>query len=235
MHDSLKPEYFFLLSSFEHAELFQDCSHVWVALKKLPRYLAGAVLGNIEVEIPEGVHLEKPELISIGRGTKIEPGAFIRGPCIIGKNCTVRHGAYIRGELVTGDHCVIGHATEVKSAIFLNEAHAAHFAYVGDSILGNRVNLGAGTKCANLKLDNSTVAINYEGERISTGLRKFGAVIGDDSQLGCNSVTNPGTLVGQKVFCYPCLNIGGFVPSCRMIKSNAKNSVAPLSKSLSPK
>lgn len=232
MHESLKTEFFFLLSAYAHAELFSDCEHVWLALKKLPRYLAGAVLGNIEVEIPAGVYLEKPELISIGKGTKIEPGAFIRGPCIIGKDCVVRHGAYIRGDFITGDKCIIGHATEVKSSIFLNEVHAAHFAYVGDSILGNRVNLGAGTKCANLKLDNSPVAIHLEGKpKIATGMRKLGAIIGDDSQLGCNSVTNPGTLLGQKVFCYPCLNIGGVIPSYRVVKSSEKLNITPISSS----
>jgi NDP-sugar pyrophosphorylase family protein len=221
MHKNFTPDLFFDLSTFKHAELFAN-SHVWDALKKLAAYLAAQPLGKIEIEIPPGVHLEFPEKISIGKGTKIEPGAFIRGPCIIGKDCSIRHGAYIRGDFLTGDHCVVGHATEVKSAIFLNNAHAAHFAYVGDSILGNRVNLGAGTKCANLKLDNTEVVLRTHEGPVSTGLRKFGAIIGDDCQLGCNSVTNPGTILGKGVFCYPCLNIGGVIPGQQMIKSNEK-------------
>lgn len=222
MPTPFSPHHFFELSSFKHLSLFENTDHVWLALKRLPKYLAEQSLGKIEVDIPQGVYLEKRELISIGKGTIIEPGAFIRGPCIIGNNCTVRHGAYIRGDFIAGDHCVIGHTTEVKSSIFLDNAHAAHFAYVGDSILGNRVNLGAGVKCANLKLDNSEVIVHFNGQQITTGMRKLGAIIGDDCQLGCNSVTNPGTILGKKVLCYPCLNIGGVIQDHQKIKSAEK-------------
>lgn len=215
---NLKPDYFFDLSKSRHASLFQGLSYVWEVIPKISDYLKTATLGIIECEIPDGVHLISPEQISIGKGTIVEPGAYIKGPCIIGQNCTVRHGAYIRGDFICGDHCVIGHDTEVKNSLFLDSAHAAHFAYLGDTILGNRVNLGAGTKCANLKLDNNQVQIQIDSGAIPTGLRKFGAIIGDDSQTGCNSVTNPGTLLGKKVFIYPCLNVGGFIPSKHTVK-----------------
>lgn len=217
----LDPSFFFDLSSFEHASLFNSRSYPWEVLPFIEAYLKKLTLGRIEGEVSSRAYLIHPELIYIGEGSIVEPGAYIQGPCWIGKNCVVRHGAYIRGNLLTGNQCVIGHDTEVKNAIFLNEAHAAHFAYVGDSILGNGVNLGAGTKCANFRLDKQPINIHYENERIPTGLRKLGAIIGDGSQIGCNSVTNPGTLLGKEVRCYPCLNLGGFISSRSMIKSTA--------------
>lgn len=220
--EALKPSNFFDLSSFEHKNIFNDISNVWEVLPKITPYLEGLKLGKIEVNIPEGVHLVNPELISIGAGTVVEPGAYIKGPCMIGKNCTIRHGAYIRGHLIAGDGCVIGHDTEIKNAILMNNAHAAHFAYVGDSILGNRVNLGAGTICANLKLDKGLVRVTVDGKRIDTQLKKFGAIIGDDSQTGCNSVTNPGTLLGKNVCSYPCTNFGGFISSDQVIQNEQK-------------
>ena len=187
---TFSPEYFFDLSEYEHAPLFENKQNVWEVFKVLKHYIAGLKLGIIEIEIPAGVHLIHPELISIGKGSVVEPGAYIKGPCFIGKNCTVRHGAYIRGDLLTGDHCVIGHDTEIKHSILLNNAHAAHFAYVGDSILGNNVNLGAGTICANLKFDNKEVDIKTPGGFVNSDLRKLGAILGDNSQTGCNTVTN---------------------------------------------
>lgn len=210
---ALNPEVFFDTTSFAHRELFTGCRFVWEALTRIQSYLQKLPLGRIEVEVPPGAFLVNPEMISIGKGSVIEPGAYIQGPCVLGERCVVRHGAYIRGQLIAGNGCVVGHTTEVKNAIFLNDAHAAHFAYIGDSILGNKVNLGAGTKCANLRLDGGQVVIHHQGERFPTGLRKFGAIIGDGAQVGCNAVTNPGTLLGKGVLCHPCLNVGGVVLS----------------------
>lgn len=221
----LNPDYFFDLSTFSHAQLFITEEAPWTALTRITPYLASQTLGKIESEVPDTAYLIDPHLISIGKNTIIEPGAYIKGPCIIGAHCTVRHGAYIRGNVITGDHCLIGHDTEIKNSILLGHAHAAHFAYLGDTIIGNRVNLGAGTKCANLKLDNGNVTVLYQKQRLDTGLRKFGAIIGDDSQLGCNAVTNPGTLLGKNVLCYPIVNISGFVPSNSIVKSIQKFSI----------
>lgn len=221
--ENLKLESFFDLSKFKHAEIFENCAFAWNAISKISSYLANYRHFNIEAEIPEGVYLIDRELISIGKGTVIEPGCYIKGPCIIGENCTIRHGAYIRGNFIAGDHSVIGHDTEVKNTIMLNHAHAAHFAYLGDSIVGNKVNLGAGTKCANLKLDGGKIDLMFKGTKISTELRKFGAIIGDGCQLGCNSVTNPGTVLGKNVMCYPCTNFGGYVAPNSLVKPNTKN------------
>lgn len=143
------------------------------------------------------------EKIRLGQGTLIEAGAMIKEPAIIGDRNEIRQGAYIRGYCLTGNSCVIGHVTEVKHSIFLDEAKAGHFAYLGDSILGNRVNLGAGTKLANLRFVNGDIQVRTEQGAKSTGLRKLGAILGDDVQTGCNSVTNPGTLLGKKSMVLP--------------------------------
>ena len=141
--------------------------------------------------------------IRIGKGVLIEPGAFIKSPTIIGDQTEVRHGAYIRGNCLFGRNCVVGHVTEVKHSIFLDRAKAGHFAYLGDSILGNEVNLGAGTKLANLRFIKGEIPISIPGGLVKTGLRKLGAILGDHVQTGCNSVTNPGTLLGKKSMVIP--------------------------------
>jgi NDP-sugar pyrophosphorylase family protein len=215
------PENFFDLSTYEHKPLFTGIEFAWDALSKIKPYLASQALGKIDVEVPNGVYLINPESISIGKGTVIEPGAYIKGPCIIGENCLIRHGAYIRGDLITGSHCVIGHTTEIKHAILLEGVRADHFAYIGDSILGNRVHLGAGVKLANFKLDGCSIAISLEGHLINTGRNKLGALLGDDVQIGCNTVTCPGTLLGKGVLCYPGLTIRGFIEAKSLIKPSS--------------
>lgn len=141
--------------------------------------------------------------IDIGEGALLEGGALIKSPAIIGKCTEVRQGAYLRGYCLTGKRCVVGHTTEVKHSIFLNDAKAGHFAYLGDSILGQDANLGAGTKFANLKFLGGNVSIRTENGLVDTGRRKFGAILGDGAQTGCNSVTNPGTIIGQEGILMP--------------------------------
>lgn len=210
----------FDLSAFEYAEIFDGCEYPWQVLEKIhPYILQSRKLGKIEVGIPEGAHLLNPETISIGKGTVIEPGAYIKGPCLIGENCTIRQGAYIRGDVIAGNHCVIGHDSEVKNSIFLNKANAAHFAYVGDSVLGNRTNLGAGSKLANLRIDHREVTIWFFGEKYTSGRKKCGAMLGDDTHIGCNSVANPGVVCCKNVKCHPCINFGGFIPENAIIRS----------------
>lgn len=216
---SFIPKEYFDLSSFAHPLLFEGGFPVWTALRRIKNYFDSQKLGEILGSVEEGAHLVHPELIFIGKGTKVEAGAYIQGPCIIGDNCQIRHGAYIRGSVITGNDCVIGHATEVKNSIFLNEAKAGHLSYVGDSILGSRVNLGAGTKCANVRFDKKNVTVNLNGQKIDTGLRKFGAIFADDSQTGCNSVTNPGTIMGKNSRLGPCATVKGVVPKNHIVKA----------------
>ena len=141
--------------------------------------------------------------IQIGKGVLIESGSWIREPAFIGDYSEVRQGAYLRGYCLVGMRCVVGHATEVKHSIFLNDAKAGHFAYVGDSILGGDVNLGAGTKLANLRFLAGEVQVKTPVGTVGTGLRKFGAILGDRVQTGCNSVTSPGTLISPDSFLMP--------------------------------
>ncbi len=141
--------------------------------------------------------------IALGKGVLIETGAMIKSPAIIGDMSEVRQGAYLRGYCLAGKKCVLGHATEIKHSILLNAAKAGHFAYIGDSILGNNVNLGAGTKLANLRFLPGNITIYSEGEVIDTSRRKLGAILGDGCQTGCNSVTSPGTLMAREAVLMP--------------------------------
>ena len=155
--------------------------------------------------------------IAMGEGTTIEPGVVIKSPTIIGRNVELRQGAYIRGSVIIGDHAVVGHTTEVKNSLFMDHAEAGHFAYVGDRILGMRVNLGAGAKLANLELrsprekESHTVRsfeIPIKEERYQTGLQKLGAILGDDVEMGCNTVTSPGALIGPGSWVYANTTVG---------------------------
>lgn len=218
---------YFELDTFKHRAIFHEHEAIWEVLGRIHLYLSKQHLGVIEGFVDSAAHLIDSDLISIGKGSIVEPGAYIKGPCIIGENCVIRHGAYVRGDLIAGDGCIIGHDTEIKKAILLNGAQAAHFAYVGDSILGNGVNLGAGVKCANLKLNHNNIEITGFNFKIDTGMRKLGAIIGDHAQVGCNSVLNPGTLVGKNSFIHPCLSVHGIIPENHVIKSTSHVIIQP--------
>ncbi|CRX37515.1 UDP-N-acetylglucosamine diphosphorylase [Estrella lausannensis] len=220
--NDFSPTKLFDLSGFKHASIFDGCEYAWEALPKIHLFLEGLELGRIESPVPKEAHLVNPELITIESGCLIDPGVYIKGPCYLGRGTEVRFGAYIRGDVIAGEGVVIGHTTEVKNSILLNKAHAAHFAYVGDSILGCGVNLGAGTKLANLKLTRSQVRVRHKGSSIATNLRKFGAILADGAQTGCNCVTNPGTIMGRDSSAFPCTNIGGFIPSKHIFNHEGK-------------
>ncbi len=147
------------------------------------------------------------ESISIGAGVIIEPGALVKGPTIIGPNTEVRQGAYVRGRCIVGAGCIVGHTTEIKASVMLDGAKAGHFAYIGDSVIGREANLGAGTKLANLKIRDQNIRVMAHGTRILTNLRKFGAILGDHVETGCNSVTNPGTVLGRGCQVFPLTSV----------------------------
>ncbi len=188
------PRNYFDLEAFRHRILFDDVQHVWQALDHLASYLDSHQAWQILGEVAPGAIIQGP--VFIGASTVVEPGAMLIGPAVIGENCVVRHAAYLRGYVLIGDGCVIGHCTEMKASIMLDRAAAPHFNYVGDSIIGNDVNLGAGTICANLRLDEAEVrAVDVNGKRMLTGRVKLGAIIGDGARTACNTVLNPGTLL----------------------------------------
>lgn len=202
------PAALFDLEGLPFAELL-DVPFAWGALgKPLTAWLVANGCRDLRGTVEDGAFVLGD--VVLGEGSVIEPGAYVKGPCWIGRNVEVRHGAYIRGHAIIGDGAVVGHATEVKGSIFLPGAKAGHFAYVGDSILGRDVNLGAGTKLANLRLKGDEVTVKAAGGRVPTGLRKFGAILGDGVQTGCNSVTNPGTVLGKGCHVHPCVATGGW-------------------------
>jgi NDP-sugar pyrophosphorylase family protein len=211
----------FCLDTYKHKNLFSDLKYPWEALERLHVYLLEQRLGKIEISIAFGVLLVDPDKISIGPGTVIEPGAYIQGPCIIGRDCQIRQGAYIRENVLIADQCVIGHGSEIKHSILFNKAAAPHFNYVGDSILGSDVNLGAGVICANYRLDHQCVSAHFGQQKIKTRLKKLGACIGDNSQIGCNTVINPGTCIGKDVICYPNMTLQSYVPQKSLVKSSS--------------
>jgi NDP-sugar pyrophosphorylase family protein len=174
---------------------------LWEPLNRLELFIK-SFSGRIESDVT-GVCIKNPETVVIGKGCIFGPFVCIEGPVLIGDGCEVRPGAYIRPGSLIGDRVMIGHTTEIVRSIVFNEAKLAHFNYVGDSIIGERVNLGAGSKCANFRLDEGIINIRVDGQRISTGRRKVGAFIGDDASIGCNAVLNPGSIILPKGVVFP--------------------------------
>jgi len=213
----LSPRALFDLAGIDFADLFDDLEFAWEALRRLPDWLKAHVRSEIRCEVAEGAFVAR-EGVFVAEGAVVEPTAFVTGPTILGPGTLVRHGAYVRGNVLCGRKCVIGHTTEVKGAILLDGAKAPHFAYVGDSILGRDVNLGAGTKLSNLKMVGTTVTVRCGDRVIDTGLRKFGAVIGDGAETGCNSVLSPGVVLGQRCLVYPCMHVRGVHPAGAILK-----------------
>lgn len=178
-------------------------------------------MGQKLSSIPDSVFLENEDFITIEKNVYLERGAYIKGPCIIREGAEIRHGAYIRGNVIIGKRSIVGHGTEVKNSIFFENAKAAHFAYIGDSILGNDVNVGAGVICANFRFDGKN--IKAEGE--DTGTNKLGAILGDKVSVGCNAVLSPGTMIGPNSIIWPCTHISGRIESNSMVKASPKQEI----------
>jgi NDP-sugar pyrophosphorylase family protein len=209
----------FNLAQTEHAAIFEGCHYAWEALKKIEPYLANVPRPKTPTHFPSASIGER---VIIGEGTVVEPGAMIKGPAIIGKNCQIRHNAYIRENVIIGDNCVVGNSSELKNALLFNGAQVPHFNYIGDSILGHKAHTGAGVICSNLKSLPGNVTIMVDGVPLDTGLRKFGALIGDGADVGCNSVLNPGSIIGRSAIIYPGVNWRGFLPANNIAKNKAE-------------
>ena len=209
----------FDLSQTEHGDLFEGCLYAWEALKRIEGYIERHLRPGLRNRC-EGVAYIG-EKVFIGEGTVVEDGAMIKGPALIGRNCEIRHNAYIREQVIIGDNCMVGNSCEVKNSILFNNAVAPHFNYIGDSILGYKAHLGAGVKISNVKLIAGNVTVEIDGKRIDTGLRKFGALLGDHTDIGCNAVLNPGSIIGRGSAVYPNTNWRGVLPANRLVKSKA--------------
>ena len=218
-----KPADLFDLAQTAHAAIFDGCEHAWDALKNIQPYLEANLRPGLHNRC-EGVAYIG-ERVFIGEETVLEDGAMIKGPAIIGRNCLISHNAYLRDRVIIGDNCTVGNACEVKNSLLFNHAVAPHFNYIGDSILGHRSHLGAGVKISNVKIVPGNVTVLVNGQPLDTGLRKFGALIGDHANVGCNAVLNPGSIIGRGSVIYPNVNWRGVLPANSIVKNNAAQEI----------
>ncbi len=189
------------LSHTDHRPLFENTPNAWDALRQISSYLQFRLKPAIHARL-----VGKPFIsgaVFIGAGTVVEQGAMIKGPAWIGEGCHIRSGAYIRENVIVGNGAVLGNSCEFKNAILFDEVQVPHFSYVGDSILGYKAHLGAGVILSNVKLDKTEVTIATGSGFVPTGLKKFGALIGDRAEIGCNSVLSPGSIIGRDTIVYP--------------------------------
>ena len=219
-----KPTDLFDLSQTEHAAVFDGCACAWEALKRIRDYLHTHLCPALHNRCDGVAFID--DNVFIGEGTVVEDGAMIKGPTIIGRHCQVRHNAYVRGDVIIGDGCVIGNSSEVKNALLFNHCQVPHFNYVGDSILGYKAHLGAGVKISNFKLDGTNIRVELDGQPVDTGLRKFGALLGDRTDVGCNAVLNPGSIIGRGSVIYPNVNWRGVLAPNSIAKNRATVEVA---------
>ncbi len=207
----------YTLSETLAAPLLASVTYPWEALPRIGSFILelGATLSEEEYE-------KRGENIWIARSAKVAPTASITGPCIIGKDTEVRHCAFIRGNALVGDGAVVGNSTELKNVILFNKVQVPHYNYVGDSILGYKSHMGAGSITSNVKSDKLLVKVHTPEGDIETGIKKFGAMIGDEVEVGCGSVLNPGTVIGKNSNIYPLSSVRGVVPSDSIYKKQGE-------------
>ena len=193
-------------------KLFDDHKYPWEIIPDIKGYIQGLIEAGLEdfEQISEGVY--------VGKNVKIYPTAIIEGPAIIGEGTEIRPGAFVRGSVITGANCVIGNSSELKNCILLENVQVPHYNYVGDSILGNRAHMGAGSILSNLKSDGKAVVIHADKE-FDTGMRKIGAILADGADVGCGCVLNPGTVIGKNTSVYPLSALRGVFPANSIVKS----------------
>lgn len=195
-------------------ELFEGKTYPWEVLPEIKEFILklGATLSPEEYDCVDGN-------VWIAKSAKVAPTAFIGGPAIIGKETEVRHCAFIRGNAIVGEGCVVGNSTELKNVVLFNKVQVPHYNYVGDSVLGYKSHMGAGSICSNVKSDKKLVVVKGDEEAVETGLKKFGAMLGDHVEVGCGSVLNPGTVIGRNSNIYPLSPVRGCVPANSIYKN----------------
>ena len=195
-------------------ELLEKLVYPWEALPKISEFII--LLGK---KLDSNIYELKDENIWIAKSAKVMPSAYIKGPAIIGENAEIRHCAFIRGNAIIGNDAVVGNSTELKNVILFNKVQVPHYNYVGDSILGYKAHMGAGAITSNVKSDKKLVIVKKRIEKIETGLKKFGAMIGDNVEVGCGSVLNPGSVIGKNTNIYPLSSVRGVVPGNSIYKN----------------
>ncbi len=210
------PAEFLDLEHTAHPKLFEGQTYVWDALKQIASYLQFRLKPAVHGEL-----LGKPFVgsgVFVGEGTIVEQGAVLKGPAWIGARCHIRSGCYVRENVIVGDGAVMGNSCEFKNCILFDEAQVPHFNYVGDSVIGYRAHLGAGVILSNVKLDHREIAVAGPEGNIATGLKKFGAIVGDRTEIGCNAVINPGSVIGRDCIIYPGANFRGVLAASSVVK-----------------
>ena len=196
------------------SKIFEGAEYPWEVLSKIEKFIIelGSTLSLDEYD-------KVGENVWIAKSAKVAPTAYINGPAIIGKNAEVRHCAFIRGKAIVGEGAVVGNSTELKNVILFNNVQVPHYNYVGDSILGYKSHMGAGSITSNVKSDKKLVVVKNDNEKIETGLKKFGAMIGDEVEVGCGSILNPGTVIGKNSNIYPLSSVRKVVPANSIYKN----------------
>jgi UDP-N-acetylglucosamine diphosphorylase / glucose-1-phosphate thymidylyltransferase / UDP-N-acetylgalactosamine diphosphorylase / glucosamine-1-phosphate N-acetyltransferase / galactosamine-1-phosphate N-acetyltransferase len=223
----VKASDFFALppSLVRFASFFPAEARPWDWIKRIGAALESVEFAASDLKIPAGVHIEGQ--VWLHASVKLPAFAVIQGPAFIGAKTEIRPGAYIRGNVITGEGCVLGNSSEFKNCLLLDRVQAPHFNYVGDSILGNGAHLGAGAICSNLRLDQGEVTVRLPNETVNTGLRKFGAILGDQAEVGCNAVLNPGSLLGPRSLVMPSMAFGGVLPPATIARTRNSVSMIP--------
>lgn len=198
-------------------ELFRDVEYPWEVLPKIGAFILalGSTLSSEEYD-------KVGENVWIAKSAKVAPTACVNGPAIIGKEAEVRHCAFIRGNAIVGEGAVVGNSTELKNVVLFNKVQVPHYNYVGDSILGYKAHMGAGSITSNVKSDKKLVVVKDGQDRIETGLKKFGAMLGDEVEVGCGSVLNPGTVIGPRSNVYPLSSVREVVPANSIYKKQGE-------------
>lgn len=206
------------------SELFSGVCYPWEVLSKVKDFIL-----YFGAQLPESEYKKIAKNVWVSRESEIFDSAYIEGPTIIQKGSQIRHCAFIRGGVIVGENCVVGNSTEIKNAVLFNGVQVPHFNYIGDSILGHKAHMGAGAITSNVKSDKSLISVNFNQQKIETNLKKFGAIIGDFAEIGCNAVINPGTVLGKNTTIYPTTMVRGFVPENTIVK-NTGEKVAKLNR-----
>ncbi|MBB2183762.1 UDP-N-acetylglucosamine pyrophosphorylase [Lachnospiraceae bacterium MD1] len=214
MSEQLMIKSLFDLKETIAADLFEGCIYPWEVLSKIKNGII-----TIGATLPADEYDKVGEDIWIAKSAKVAPTACINGPAIIGKDAEVRHCAFIRGSAIVGEGAVVGNSTELKNVILFNKVQVPHYNYVGDSVLGFKSHMGAGSITSNVKSDKTPVTVKAGELKLETGLKKFGAILGDYVEVGCNSVLNPGTVIGRNANIYPLSMVRGFVPERSIYKT----------------
>ncbi len=199
------------------AALFQGAEYPWEALPKIHDFII-----RLGESLPKDIYEERGDHIWVAKSAKVAPTACLNGPLIIDEEAEVRHCAFVRGNAIVGKGAVVGNSTELKNVILFNKVQVPHYNYVGDSVLGFKSHMGAGSITSNVKSDKTLVTVQGEGIRIETGLKKMGAMLGDNVEVGCNSVLNPGTVIGRNSNIYPTSMVRGVIPSDSIYKTRTE-------------